>query len=268
MYRAIVALISISLPLSAQTLYLSSINTGSNTNIVAPGSIVSINGSALGPDLPVQATALPLTNALGGTSMQVTAAGVVYDAWMLSAQYNNVRAIMPSNVPVGSATLTLKYNGQTNIPQTFTVVKSSFAIFTQNGSGYGPASTSNGLTTPAQPGQTVTLYGTGLGAALDGKDNIAPKVGNIGADISITVGGAAVAASYAGRSPQYPGLDQINFQIPPATQITLGCYVPVSVSTDNSISSATLSISQTSTCSHPLGLNAAPWQNWTPEIRL
>jgi uncharacterized protein (TIGR03437 family) len=46
------------------------------------------------------------------------------------------------------------------------------------------------------------------------------------------VGGQALTPLYAGRSPQFPGEDQINFQLPPKGQVVEGCSVSISVMVD------------------------------------
>src|ERR1035438_1612893 len=247
---------------------------------LAQGSIISIDGQYLGPDTLLQAPGLPLTTALPnnstGTSVQITSGSTVFNASLLYASAYQVGAIMPSNVPLGAASVTVTVGGQVSGSLPVRIVATNFVIFTKNKLGYAPglfqnyvspsSTPLNALTTSAQPGQVVILYGTGLGAALDGKDNVAPKTGNIGSNVGVTVGGFAVTPTYAGRSSQYPGLDQINFPIPffragdfaqPVPQLD-GCYIPVVVSTGAILSNtATVSISQTNVCNHPLGVSAA-----------
>src|SRR5262249_51053189 len=68
-----------------------------------------------------------------------------------------------------------------------------------------------------------------------------------------------IAPAYAGPSPGFPGVDQINFQIPPGLDAPDGCYVSVVVRTGDSVSN-TASIAKTSgpgVCAHPFGLSAS-----------
>ena len=81
--------------------------------------------------------------------------------------------MLPSNAPEGDATITLNYNNLTSNPIVIHVVRSAFGMFTVNQGGSGPAilqnfvsatqTPVNTLTTPATTGQTVILWGTGLG---------------------------------------------------------------------------------------------------------
>ncbi len=72
----------------------------------------------------------------------------------------------------------------------------------------------------------------------------------------VTIGGASAAVQYAGRSPNYAGLDQVNIQLP--SSLPLGCYTPAVV-TVNGIPSNDFTLSTasaTGSCVHPFGLNA------------
>jgi hypothetical protein len=98
----------------------------------------------------------------------------------------------------------------------------------------------NSAAAPARPGQTVILWGTGLGAGLNA-DNIAPQPGDLPVDVEIWVGGKRVTAKrYSGRSPCCAGVDQIAFDLPADTPT--GCYVPVQVRTGRQIVSNSASI--------------------------
>jgi uncharacterized protein (TIGR03437 family) len=68
---------------------------------------------------------------------------------------------------------------------------------------------------PATPGQVLSMYLTGLGASD-------PAPGSPGLLTSrvrpqVIVDGRAAEVQFAGPSPSFPGLDQINFVVPPAT---------------------------------------------------
>src|SRR5260370_37241729 len=69
----------------------------------------------------------------------------------------------------------------------------------------------------------------------------------------MTVAGKVVTPDYAGRSPAFPGLDQINFTIP--ADVTTGFYVPASVTASGQVSQDfVLSIAASgSGCTHALG---------------
>src|SRR5581483_6034217 len=84
--------------------------------------------------------------------------------------------------------------------------------------------------TPAQPGQIVLVWGTGLGA-INAPDNLAP--GDAAADmtalpVTITVGGIPAQRLYAGRQSQSAAVDNIYFTIPDG--VNPSCRVPVVIS--------------------------------------
>ena len=204
---------------------------------IAQGSYFVIFGSGLGPSNIAVAPSLNFTTTLAGTSVTVKpATGAAVQCYLYYAANQQVAGILPSTTPTGTATVTVTYNGATSEPAEITVVRSNFGIFTRNGQGSGPASISNfgasnaglnGLSNAAANNQVLVLYGTGLGP-INGADNIPPGASSP-SDITVRVlvGDQSVAAQYAGRAPEFPGLDQINFQLPP--NIPDGCFVPIAV---------------------------------------
>jgi uncharacterized protein (TIGR03437 family) len=226
---------------------------------LAQGAMITIFGEGLGPATLVSAQSLPLPTELAGTRVRIGN----QDAYLIYTSARQVAAIVPSTVPVGAADVTVTFSAQTSPVQRVNIVAADFGIFTRNSGGYGPAIIQNfvsdtnvplnQLTTSATPGQTVILYGTGLGA-IDVPDNVAPGLKPARVNVQVIVGGRTVAPAYAGRSPNFPALDQINFVLP--SDVATGCYVPVSVRSGNRISNAgSVAIRGTGgICEHPLGL--------------
>jgi len=240
-------------------------------NNVAQGSIFVIFGANMGPASLVQASSLPLGTSLpasNGTSVSIITGGQTVAAFMVYSSAGQVAAILPSNTPVGAASVTVGYNGQTSAPAPINVVGTQFGLFTQNAQGNGPAVAQvfsgsaapvfMGLTTPAHPGDTIVIVGTGLGG-ITGPDNDAPGKVSVGSNVIVTIGGIVATPTYAGRSPQFPGEDQINFVVP--ANVPTGCYVPASVTASGQVSQdIVLSIAPagSSACVHPLGLSGSP----------
>jgi hypothetical protein len=147
---------------------------------------------------------------------------------------------MPSATPVGTGTLAVTYNGKSGSGP-ITVLASAFgiSIFRTPAGHEIPAVTfatnQNEIVSGADaaaPGDTLVLYGTGLGAVNGGNDTVAPQSGNIGTAPMVYVGGvASTNVSYYGRSPSLPGLDQIVFTVP--QNAPLGCQVSIVVQTSN-----------------------------------
>jgi uncharacterized protein (TIGR03437 family) len=205
------------------------------SNGIAQGSLMSIFGAGLGPRQGVQAESFPLPAMLGGSSVQVTVGGQEYDAWVVFASDGQVNAILPSNVPAGSAQLTVTYNGVVSSPMYFPVVETRFGVFFQQTGGYSMAIAQNfvapsgyplnSAATPAMPGQIVLVWGTGLGP-VSGGDNVAPAaVDRTDVPVSISVGGVPAQRIYAGRQSQAAGVDNVYFIVPAG--VAYGCQVPV-----------------------------------------
>lgn len=233
---------------------------------IAQGSIFVIFGARMGPAAIAQA-GFPLQTTLAGTSVRVTSGGTNVDCFLVYTLAGQVAALLPSNTPVGNATLTVTFNGATSAPRALRVVASSFGTFSTNQAGSGPgiitnfeSATSqpvNSVLRSARPGQTLILYGTGLGPLPAGTpDNTAAPAVQIGAaNVELYVGNTRANVAYAGRAPGFAGLDQINFVVPAGTN---GCSIPVSVKIGTIISNfTTIAVAPNGgTCSDPLGLSS------------
>src|SRR5262249_1925472 len=147
----------------------------------------------LGPAALVSAS-YPLPTQLGGTSIKISAAGAMFDALMVYTSAAQVAAILPSKTPAGAATLTLTYNGQATASTPIRVGTSAFGMFTLNQGGDGPAVVTNPafqvitVTSPAKPGDVLTLWGTGLGA-YSGDESSPPSIGDLPLNLKLYVGG-------------------------------------------------------------------------------
>jgi uncharacterized protein (TIGR03437 family) len=228
---------------------------------VAEGSIFDMFGSNMGPATPVLVSAYPLKTQLAGTSITITIGGTSTSALMIYTSAVQLVALLPSSTPVGTGTVTVTYNNQTSATLPVTVVKSNFGIYTLSQDGTGPAVlTTPGfqvvtLTATAKPGDTLILWGTGLGP-YSGDETIPPANPPSGTALDVGakvyVGDLPATISYQGRSSS-PGLDQINFAIPAGVA---GCYVPIAVVVNGIVSNfGSMSISTDgSTCSDPAGL--------------
>jgi uncharacterized protein (TIGR03437 family) len=222
---------------------------------IAQGSIFTIFGTGVGPNTPVQLGPLPLQTSLGGTSVSVTVGGQTVKAYILFAVSYQVNALLPSSTPTGSGTVTVTYNNRTSQPEPVQIVSASFGTYTFNSNGFGQAIATdlnyqiNSIIKTFHPGDWVILWGTGLGA-INGDDSNKPPVGNLGSP-TVHVGTGSLTPYYAGRSADFPGLDQVAFQIPSGIQ---GCYVPVAVETNGVVSDApTIAVSTSGqTCSDSL----------------
>ncbi len=234
---------------------------------VAQGAIFLIFGSNLGPSpTAVAGNAFQTTN-LGGASVSVVVNNITVNALMYYASATQVAALLPSSTPTGSGTLTVTYNNTASVAVAIAVVQNNFGIFTlsENGQGVAIATYSDyslvssipgtgSLACPsaatvcpytysgaANPGDTLILWGTGLGP-VNGNDASGAGLGQpisipSGTPLKLWVGGVAANVTYAGRSGCCIGEDQIVFTVP--ASVPTGCAVPLAVQIGTEISNYT-----------------------------
>jgi len=101
--------------------------------------------------------------------------------------------------------------------------------------GGAPHSVSAGA--PAHAGDTIVLYCTGLGPVNPGVgDGAAPgqQLSKAVATAHLMVGGQSAQVNFAGLTPGFAGLYQVNAVVPPGAQT--GASVPVTVTIDGQTS--------------------------------
>ena len=244
----------------------SMIPSGFPNSGIAPSSLFVIQGTGMAtpgttPVLQDSTQGLPLT--LNGASLSVSAGGKTFTPAIWYSSPTAIAAVLPAATPVGSATLTVSYNGAPSAPFSFNVVASAFGIDNYSGNtavAQDPLSATGAVFTPtnsAKPGQLVTIWGTGLGANPADSDNTYTSTPHsINTPVQVYIGGVQVTnITFAGASV-YPGVSVIQFAIPAGAPN--GCYVPVIIVTGNG---ANITISNTPTfaimnqggvCSEPL----------------
>lgn len=236
---------------------------------IARGSMFLVFGSALGPVDLVQTTSFPLPDNLAGTRVLLAIGGYSVACPMIYTSLTQVAALMPSNAPEGDGTLVVSYQNLASTAVPIRVVHSAFGVFTRNQAGSGPAIAQNfvsqnimplnSLVTSAIPGQTLILWGTGLGPATGGDETAGVLPGPLPFLDSLYVGGVPAYVRYSGRSGCCAGVDQIIFDVP--TGIS-GCYVPVAAVTGGVVSNfGTISVAASGReCDDPLSYSAASLQ--------
>jgi hypothetical protein len=119
---------------------------------------------------------------------------------------------------VGTGTITVTYNGQSGVAP-LVVTKTAFGILTANLTGAGTIKASNlqyqdiTPTASAAPGQTIILWGSGLGADTANNDRTYPMRQDNLNNATVYIGGVKADVLYAGRS-LFPGEDQIDVTLP------------------------------------------------------
>lgn len=202
------------------------ISPGAPNYGIAPGSIFVILGSGLAtPGAPAvlqdssQKGGLPTT--LNGASVTVVVSGVTSHPALYYATPAAIAAVLPSTTPLGNGTVTVTYNNVTSAPATLTVLRSALGLATMSGDGTGPVMATDANynfispTNSAASGQIITFWGTGLGASPSDSDTTYTPAPHQITSIPLTVffEDQQMPVVWAGRSG-YPGLDQINVQLP------------------------------------------------------
>jgi uncharacterized protein (TIGR03437 family) len=195
-----------------------------------PGSLVSIFGSNLASGI-ASAGAVPLPATLGGVSVSFN--GVAAPLLYVSPQ--QINAQLPWAIPTNGAVSVVVSNGSaSSAPQAVQVAPFSPALFTiagysvavnPDGTLAAPAGATPGIAShPATPGDSLVLWGSGFGAvnppAISG-DNSMDTLRSVATPPTVTIGGVAAPVTFAGLSPQFVGVYQINVTMP-STQPAAG----------------------------------------------
>jgi len=216
---------------------------------IAPSSLFIVTGAGLAdPGPPVlqssQGPGIPLS--LNGCSITVVVNGVTVHPGLYYTSPTQIAAVLPAATPVGNGALTVTYRGSSSVPIAIQVVAAAvgFNYFSQLGTynsnvNIGVATDSSTFalitfTNSAAPGETITLWATGLGPDPADSDTIyAPAPHAVSTPLQLYFGGALMNVLYAGAST-YPGVNEIVFTLP--QDVLTGCYVPLVAVTGNIIS--------------------------------
>jgi uncharacterized protein (TIGR03437 family) len=190
---------------------------------VAPGEIVVITGSKIGPSAIAVAqpgaAGFPTTWAQTRVLFDGAPAPLIY---VSNAQSS---AIVPYAAGARQSTqMIVEFEGARSAPLNLPVVASKPALFSANSSGRGPGAilnqdfSVNTPANPAAPGSVVQLFGTGEGdydpLPADGVLTAAPFP-RLRLPVQVTIGGLTAPVHYAGAAPgAVAGLMQINVSVP------------------------------------------------------
>ncbi len=198
---------------------------------IAQGSLAVAKGSGLGPAVLEQAAAYPLQKELAGTSVRIVSGSVTVDGLMVYTLDRQIAFIVPSATPLGTAQLSVTYNGQTSATIDVTIVRGNLGVYTWPQDGNGPGIATDALagalitvTAPAKPGQELVIWADGFGP-VSGDESQPPNAGNLDSDLTAWLGAQQSQITYHGRSPCCTGLDQVNLRVP--EDAPEGCYVPM-----------------------------------------
>jgi uncharacterized protein (TIGR03437 family) len=192
---------------------------------VAAGEFITLYGTNLAPSEEIAST-LPFPDTLNGVQVLVndTPAPIYY------VSPTQLSVIVPYETTYSIAQIQVKNAGVASNAVTLFVNKTVPGVFTQSEDGLGLAAvlhSNNSLVTeasPAQIGETVSVYMTGLGAVVpaiaDGAAGPSKPLSMTTNTITAVVGGQAATVTYSGLAPGFVGLYQVNVTIP--TGLTAG----------------------------------------------
>ena len=253
MFAAAVALAQAQTPVISQG---GIINATNGIAPVTPGSLVSIYGSNLASSLALGDT-IPLSNTINNVG--VTMNGIPTP--LLYVSQGQVNAQVPWNVLAsgtsGTAAVVLTNNGQKSVAQSVQVgpfspgifpATATIAVAINNADGQlaAPVGAIPGLTThPAKIGDPLGLqiWCTGLGAVDVSIANGAASSDTLRTATTfpkVLVGGQPVNVVWAGLTPQFPGVNQINITLPAGTPT--GNAVPIQLVVGGITTSNTITI--------------------------
>ncbi len=197
------------------------VNGASFAPMLTPGTLATIFGSNLASGT-AQADSLPLPRSLGGS--QVLVDGIAAPLIYVSPVQINFQ--VPFEAPMsGDGTVAVISNGTSSAAQTVSLAEYAPGIFT-----YAPDASSvapvivhadNTLVTPASPAvanEVLIIYTTGIGhfdhPPATGSPASSSPLAKAMELPTVTLGGIPAQVQFAGLTPGFVGLVQINVQLP------------------------------------------------------
>lgn len=199
---------------------------------IAAEAIVAAFGTNLATTTQVAATA-PLPTQLGGTTVIVNGRR----AGLFFVSPSQINYLMPAETEVGTAQVVVTSGNGTVSTGIAQVQALAPAVFTANGNGQGvPAALLLRVRTDGvQSYEPLAQYDALLGRFISRPINLGPagervflilylsglrrapdpnNDGNLNETVRLNVAGTEIVPAYAGRQPDYAGLDQINAELP------------------------------------------------------
>jgi uncharacterized protein (TIGR03437 family) len=210
------------------------LSTGGVTNAAdysrdfAPGVIVSIFGTSLA-STAAGASRLPLPTTLEGASVEVVDGSRTLNAPLFYVSPTQINAQLPSDLTSSSVQVRVRNAAGASGTDTITILPQAPRLFTKTMDGKGEAIlfhsdnvTAVSASKPAQPGEVLVAYLTGLGAvtpgiaagAAAGDGGGSGPLNVVAQQVSAMVDGMPVRVEWAGMVPYLAGLYQVNFHMP------------------------------------------------------
>ena len=213
----------------------------------ALGLLVSIFGSGLA-DGSAGDAGVPLPTQLGSTSVVLSGTQLP----LLYVSNTQLNVAIPFDVPINSSQQLVVLRGNAvSVPVPLAVFASAPSILTVSGYGSGQGliydavtGTQANASSPTTAGSFLVMYTLGLGPvtpalSIENGTPTAPLSYAVG-PVTATIGGVPATVLFAGLTPGYVGLYQVNVSVP--SGITPGNQVPVTISVAGKSSAGNVSI--------------------------
>jgi uncharacterized protein (TIGR03437 family) len=213
---------------------------------LAPGQLVSIFGTDLAGSIQGNDT-VPLSTSLAD-SVSVTFNGITAGLDYVSPTLINAALpwnVLPNGSSNGTATVVVTRNGTASpqslinvgptAPGVFSIppgIGYAVAINAADGSITAPPGQIPGISThPAKVGDVLIVYATGLGPVdISVPNGGIPPTGQLANTIArptVLIGGVPATVFFSGLTPQFPGVNQLNIQVPPG--VSTGASIPLQI---------------------------------------
>ena len=190
---------------------------------MAPNSWATIYGSNLGVTTRGWAESdfvngqIPFS--LDGVSVLLNQFGAPRLAHVGYVSPTQVNFLLPSNLNVTATTVQVRNPAGMNTAVPITVQANAAQLFTLDGTNVMGAHANGNLlgkASPAAPGETIVVYGTGLGATSPAliPGQVATDAASLATLPQVTIGGTAATVVFAGAVAGTAGVYQINLQVP------------------------------------------------------
>jgi uncharacterized protein (TIGR03437 family) len=224
------------------------VSSGDYTSSPALGLLASIFGTALA-DGNLGNSSLPLPQQLGSTSVAVSRIQLP----LLYVSDSQVNVFIPYELAVNAPHQLIVQRGNAiSVPVPISIFSAQPAILATAGNGLGQGhvykidAQGNQIladaNAPAKAGDVLVIYTVGLGpvtpAVKSGDPASFSVLSRANATVGVTIGGQPALVQFAGLTPGFSGLYQVNTVVPDG--VTAGIQVPVLVSVAGSASSTAI----------------------------
>jgi uncharacterized protein (TIGR03437 family) len=213
---------------------------------LAPGSIAAIFGSNMNDGSQVPSSGFgadgKLLTTLGAASVKING----FDAPIFYSFASQIGVQIPYELSgQTSASLVLTVAGQSGTPRTIFLGATAPGIFTLNQAGTGQGailiansdilvapvgSISGRISRPAQRGEIITIFCTGLGVVSPSLSTGAQAGANLTpTQATVTIDGLPATVQYSGTAPGFVGLYQVNATVPNGARFANNVTVTVSL---------------------------------------